>query len=130
MEENYAQALWQMVESGMQPKKAVQALVESVKAHGRDALLPRIARAFERIAARQMKKNALVVSVAHEKDANKAKREVKEILEKIGADSKDLEVSIDDTLIGGWRLEGAGTLVDNSFKRSLLDMYNAATSTI
>jgi F0F1-type ATP synthase delta subunit len=130
MEETYAQALWQMIEGGMQPKKAVHALVESVKAHGRDALLRRIAKAFERIAARQMKKNALVVSVAHEKDANKAKREAKEILEKIGTDSKDLEVKVDETLIGGWRLEGAGTLVDNSFKKSLLDMYNAATSAI
>jgi F0F1-type ATP synthase delta subunit len=130
MEGTYAQALWQMIEGGMQPKKAVHALVESVKAHGREALLPRIARAFERIAERQMRKNTLIVSVAHEKDVNKAKRDVKEVLEKMDTDRKELEVRIDESLIGGWRLEGRGTLVDNSFKKSLLDMYNAATSTI
>ena len=130
MEETYAQALWQMIEAGMQPKKAVHALVESVQAHGRDALLPRIARAFGRIAERQMRKNALIISVAHEKDANKAKRQAKEMLEEAGVDPKDIEVRIDDTLIGGWHLEGRGTLIDNSFKKSLLDMYNAATSSI
>ena len=127
MEQIYAQALWQMIESGTQPKKAVHALVESLKLKGREALLPRIARAFERLAEREMRKNALVVSVAHEKDGSAAKREAKKLLEEMGSDSKDLEVKIDQSLIGGWRLEGNGTLVDRSFKKSLLEMYNHAT---
>ena len=126
MDEQYAQALWQMVEGGMEPKKALHALVESLKIHGREALLPRIARAFERLAARETKKNAVVLSVAHEKDANKAKREVKALLEEIGAASKDLDIRVDGSLIGGWRFEGKGTLVDTSFKKSLLEMYNHA----
>ncbi|HTR18796.1 MAG TPA: F0F1 ATP synthase subunit delta [Candidatus Paceibacterota bacterium] len=126
MEKSYAQALWQLVEEGMEPKKALHALVESLKVRGREALLPRIARAFERLATREMKKNAIIVSVAREKDTHKAKREVKAILEEIGADSKNLDVQLDESLIGGWRLEGKGVLVDKSFKKSLLDMYNLA----
>lgn len=126
MEETYAQALWKMIEGGTQPKKAVQQLVDSLKAHNREALLPRIARAFERIATRQMQKNAVVVIVAHEKDMAKAKREAKAFLDEVGADASDLEGKIDETLIGGWRLEGRGQLVDNSFKKSLLEMYNHA----
>jgi F0F1-type ATP synthase delta subunit len=128
MEQAYAQALWQMIEKGTQPKKALHMLVESLKVRGREALLPRIARAFERLAAREMKKNAVVMSVAHEKDASKAKREVKGLLEEIGADSKDIEIKLDESLIGGWRFEGRGTLVDTSFKKSLLEMYNHATT--
>ena len=56
-----------------------------------------------------------------------AKREAKELLEKIGA-AKDVDVKIDESLIGGWRLEGKGMLVDRSFKKSLLEMYNRATA--
>jgi F0F1-type ATP synthase delta subunit len=126
MEESYAQALMSLIEGGMEPREALHALVESLKIRGREALLPRIARAFERIAAREMKKNAVIVSVAHEKDANGAKKEVKPLLEEIGADSKEVEIRIDESLIGGWRFEGKGVLVDNSFKKSLLDMYNLA----
>lgn len=126
METSYAQALWRLIENGMEPKKALRALVESLKLRGREALLPRIARAFERLAARETKRNAVVVSVAHEKDAHKAKREVKTLLEEIGADSKDVDLHIDASLIGGWRFEGKGMLVDKSFKKSLLEMYNHA----
>lgn len=126
MEQEYAQALWQMIESGTQPKPALHALVESLKARGREMLLPRIARAFERLAARELQKNALVVSVAHEKDSARAKREAKRILDELSVDAKDIDVKTDESLIGGWRLEGRGILIDESFKKKLLDMYNAA----
>jgi|SRR6185312_6441163 len=126
MEQAYAQALWQMIESGMEPKKALHALVETLKSHGREALLPRISRAFSRLAERETRKKAIIVSVAREKDAHGATREAKRVLDEIGADAKDIEVKIDESLIGGWRLEGKGILVDNSFKKSLLDMYNRA----
>ncbi|HEV3245321.1 MAG TPA: F0F1 ATP synthase subunit delta [Candidatus Paceibacterota bacterium] len=128
MEQAYAQALMQLIEGGMQPKKALHALVESLKVKGREALLPRIARAFERLAQREMHKNAVVMSVAKEKDVHAGKRDAKELLETIGAESKDVEVRIDEDLIGGWRLEGRGMLVDRSFKKALLQMYNRATA--
>lgn len=111
----------------MEPKKALHALVESLKARGREALLPRIASAFERLAEREMRKREIVVSVAHEKDGSAAKRDVKKILEEINASAKDIKVAVDESLIGGWRLEGAGVLIDNSFKKSLLEMYTHAT---
>ena len=44
--------------------------------------------------------------------------------------AKDVDVALDDSLIGGWRLEGRGNLVDASFKKSLLDMYNRTTQKI
>lgn len=126
MEQAYAQALWQMIERGMEPKQALRALVASLKARGREALLPRIARAFERLAERETRKNAVIVSVASEKDAAHASREAKRLLDDLKMATNDVEVAIDESLIGGWRLEGKGMLVDHSFKRSLLEMYNHA----
>lgn len=128
METAYAQALWKMVEGGMTPAKAVRALQETLKVHGREALLPRIASAFARIAERETKRSDVVLTVAREKDERRAHKDIKEMLTRMGVEQKDLKTQIDDTLIGGWRLEGKETLVDASYKNQLLELYNRVTA--
>jgi len=136
MESAYAQALWKMVEGGMTPAKAVRALQETLKTHGREALLPRIASAFARIAAREAKRTGVVLTVAREKDERRARSEAKKYLESMDIKSaqggsalgRDLKTQVDDTLIGGWRLEGRETLTDVSYKKALLDLYVRVTS--
>ena len=136
MEQSYAQALWKMVEDGMTPAKAVRALHDTLKAHGREALLSRIASAFTRIAEREAKRSDVVLTVAREKDIHRARLEAKKYLEGMDAKSarggsalgRDLKTQVDDTLIGGWRLEGRETLTDASYKKALLDLYTRVTS--
>lgn len=128
MEQAYAQVLWKMVEGGMTPAKAAHALRDTLKAHGREQLLPRIARAFARIAEREAKKTDVVLSVAREKDERRAHKEIKEMLSRMGVETKALKTQVDDTLIGGWRLEGRETLTDVSYKKALLDLYARVTS--
>jgi F0F1-type ATP synthase delta subunit len=128
MESSYAQALWKVIAGGMTPKKAVDSLHESLAARGRTALMPRIARAFARIAEREEGKSGVTLSVAREKDERKAKSAAKEALENLGVKPADVSVAVDDSLIGGWRLEGRETLVDASFKKQLLDLYARATN--
>lgn len=128
MDKAYAQALWRIVEGGKEPKKAVRALREALISSGREALLPRIARAFARIADRNTSQSSVVVSVAREKDSGAAIRQSSVILKELGTSPKDLKTRVDDTLIGGWRLEGKGTLVDNSYKKHLLSVYNRLTN--
>ena len=127
MEHAYAEALWKMVEGGMDAQKAVSTLRETLARHGREALLPRIGRAFARIALRAERKKGSTLSVAEEKDAAGAKRAAKDVLETMQVDADDVNVQIDDTLIGGWRLEGRERLFDASYKKALLLIYNRAT---
>jgi len=35
---------------------------------------------------------------------------------------------VDESLIGGWRLEGKETLVDASYKRELLELFNRSVN--
>ena len=128
METAYAQALWKMVEDGMTPAKAVRALHEVLKAHGREALLPRIASAFTRIAERETKRSDVILTVAREKDERRAHKEVKELLSAMGVGVEDLKTQVDDTLIGGWRLEGREQWVDASYKNQLLELYSRVTA--
>ncbi len=127
MEKTYAQALWDMVEGGMKPREAVAKLHQTLAAARRGNLLPRIARAFGRIAERQARKHEIVLSVARAKDEYRAKRDVKSILKELKARASDLTIKVDDTLIGGWRLEGKERLHDAGFKKYLLSIYNRTT---
>jgi F0F1-type ATP synthase delta subunit len=127
MEQIYAQVLWQLIERGTEPKEAVHALREILQTRGREALLPKIALAFERLAARENRKNALTLFVAREKDGRAAKAEAKKLLSEWDLEKQNVALAEDETLIGGWRLEGREHLVDASYKKYLLGMYNAAT---
>ena len=110
----------------MEYKKAVSRLREILVSHGRESLLPRIGKAFEKIAERESKKTDVQLSIAHEKDERSARVAVKDVLAKLKIKTDDLKTRVDPTLVGGWRLEGNGTLVDASYKKALVEMYNRA----
>jgi len=126
MEQAYAMALWKVIENGKEPKTAVAALRSALKERGRAALLPRIGRAFERFAAREHTKNVLKISLSNMNDS-RAHKEAVSALSKLNVSGTDIEVRSDDLLIGGWRVEGKGYLLDASFKKHLLSIYNRTT---
>ncbi len=126
LEQSYATALVRSVSAGKNPKEAVAAIREILVRRGRLALLPRIARAFERIAARERMHNTLTLTVAPS-HAVHAKKEAKEVLAALKIEADDFETKTDETLIGGWRLEGRDYLFDASFKKHLLSIYNRIT---
>ncbi len=115
METTYARALWNLIANGMKHAEAVKAIAASLEARGRSALMPRVARAFERIAAREMGRTQTVLTVAKEEDAKRAM---------LASGAAEADVIVDPTLIGGWRLMTRDTLVDASWKKHLLSMYN------
>lgn len=121
--EAYAQALWQSVQRGTAPTSAVAGLIETLKAHGRTALLPKIARAIVRIGAREAARTDVVLSIARAKDERTAKRAAGKFLSELGVAVRDAKTAVDENLIGGWRLEGREHLVDASYKKSLLSIY-------
>lgn len=119
METAYAQALYDAVMKGTDPKKAVSALRDRLVRESRLALMPRIARAFTRIAERDTSRSGARVYVAREHDAKAAFT---------ASGVNEADVIVDETLIGGWRLETADTLVDASYKRHLLNLFNRVTA--
>lgn len=127
METAYAQALWKIIGAGTAPKRAITQLRDNLALRGRLALLPRIARAFARHAERERARNTLTLSVGAA-GAAEAKREAKAVLSGMHIDQRDVETIVDETLIGGWRLEGREYLYDASYKKFLLGMYNRLTN--
>ena len=123
MDKAYATALWKIIESGVTAKKGVMTLHEALVARGRIGLLPRIAKAFARLASRAEMKDSVVLKIARERDKKTAFKEVKSLLADESIKSSEVRTSIDENLIGGWRLEGRELLRDASYKKQLLDIY-------
>ena len=114
MEKLYAQALWKAIENGRSPKEAIESLAKILKRQGRIDLMSKIAKAFARLAEANRSRGARIY-VAQRHDAVHAMK---------AAGVEKADICVDESLIGGWRLEGAGQLVDRSFKKYLLDIYN------
>lgn len=100
---------------------AVTKLILHLKSAGRMKMLPQIARELRKVAARR---HALrpFVEVAHEKEAPFALRAAAE------AGIVTRHVSVNHSLIHGWRARSAGKLVDRSAKRALLHIYQNVTT--
>lgn len=124
MEQAYAQALKELIDAGKSPKQAVSLIHTSLKARGRSGLISRVGHAFAQLIAREERKSGITLLIARAADEKTAKKEAAAFIPK----EAEVVVRIDDGLIGGWRLEGGGQVVDASFKKHLLSMYNHATN--
>ncbi len=118
--EHYAHALARLIAGGDTPHKAVQKTHELLKTQKREHMLPQIARSFARIMQVEYLKNRSVLAIARVKDESRARKE---------SGAKDAELVLDETLIGGWRLEAQGVLQDASWKHHLLNIYKNTTRT-
>lgn len=107
-----------LIEQGTSPKDAVGAVTKALRARGREALVPRVGRAFERLATRAVERTQTRIMVARTEDAVHAQK---------AAGVSHAKVTVDESLIGGWRIEKEGMLSDDSYKRHLLDIYHRAT---
>lgn len=118
MEQTYAHALMRLTAKGISPSDAVASIASALRARGRIALLPRVGRAYARLTARFAQKNTTRIAVARTEDSVMALKV---------ASASEATINIDDSLIGGWRIEQADTLRDASYKKYLLEIYNRAT---
>jgi F0F1-type ATP synthase delta subunit len=105
----------------------VRAMHDKLKTEGREALMPRIAKAFERLSARMNERDIVTLTIADKAHEHGAITEATRAITNTAIDKKDIAVRLDSTLIGGWRLEGREVLVDESYKKHLLAIYTRAT---
>lgn len=117
MEDSYAQAVLNASrQPGASDAQVVENLVAHLKREGRMKLLPAILRALTRLQARHAQ---AVVEVASESDAAEA------LAQAAAHGIADATVSVNPSLIRGWRARSASMLVDRSGKRALIDLYRS-----
>jgi len=122
MEKQYAQAIAHMhATSDKDEATLVSGLVRHLKATGRLKLLPRIVLELKNLSLRTAKL-APLLEVATSGEESRAKESLKQqgvVVE---------NVSVNPSLIRGWRARADGLLWDHSAKRALTDIYKQITN--
>lgn len=119
MEQAYVQAITSLLKSGMNEEELFTKLVAHLNETGRMKILPQLLRELKTEEKRRESKGPLleVASTAEAKEAEEA-------IKKQGIDAKAV---VNEDLITGWRLTTADTLIDQSGKHALIDLYRKVT---
>lgn len=130
----YAEALVSVLEKNEKAsKKEIADIVERfhalVKARGHEGLLKFIPRELSRIAERRAEDNRVTLVTADSKSRSKWDHAYDHYV-KEGIISKDSPKHdlVDENIVGGFQIRTKDTLIDGSYKKSLLDLYKNITS--
>lgn len=115
MQKAYAQALDLLIKDGVSEADAAEKLLTHLKASGRTKLLPQLLRELKTQVKRRQKRGVILeaASPVEAKLAEEAARR----------EGVTAQAVINPALIRGWRLATADTLIDQSGKRALIDLY-------
>lgn len=121
---DYIQATYEVLKNGQDTTRTLQSLQKYLTKRGLQKMYPAILRGLaEKVALRN--KNVIPkVIVAREKDLQRHRSEIGDVLHQLGMSEKP-ETHIDASLIGGFIIKGAHTRVDQSFKNKLLHAYRS-----
>ncbi len=118
--ELYAKALKKLLSEGFDVNDAFANFIKVLKRRGAIGLLPKIVLQLESMEMREQAYKP-TLSVARDSDFTMATKDAV-----VGV--LPVEKVIDKTLIGGYKIEQNGTLIDTSYKGVLLDLYRKITN--
>lgn len=130
----YAEALYgalqgKEVKIESDSKKVFTRFRKVLSTRGHDRLLPFVAHELEKIMAREKDKNEVVLVTADNKSVSKWSHAYdhykKEGIIPKGATCRDV---VDETIVGGYQIRTKDTLIDGSYKKSLVELYRNITN--
>ena len=122
--ENYAKALISAAKTEKDTDALLAHFLDVLKKRGVLGLLPKILTILEHAINRDKSQKATLV-LARDSDKDKILEAVGDDFGKISTLKEDLNIKIDESIIGGYRLETSGDLIDESYKSRLLSIYRA-----
>lgn len=130
----YAEALYGALQEGhvmseSDSKKVITRFRNVVSLRGHNKLLPFVAREFEKIIIREKIKKEVTLITADTKSQSKWAHAY-DHYEKEGIMPKDAmrRNAVDESIVGGFQIRTKGTLVDGSYKKSLIELYRKVTN--
>lgn len=125
---NYAAALIALEREGFDADAAMRGLMRTLKQRGHERLLPAIGRALTAHAARNAAGRSARIIVARSSDAKTFARDIAEAADSLAVSPASLAVETDEAIIGGFVIATPEKRYDASYRRSLIDIYRAATA--
>ena len=115
---NFAKAYAQIIREKEGEAPFLKKLLDFMRAKGHLSLVPEIVRILER---EPDTKNVTKVVLARESDKKKFSHAIKEAVSEIG--SGETEEVTDPKIVGGYIVRGGGKVLDRSFRKALVDIY-------
>ncbi len=124
LEESYAVALFESLDgkNSTQANSVLKSFFSVVLKKGHRNLLPRIAKAFERICSNYKGSRVIKIFVSEEGKTIVPKETI--LMFSNNAEEIPVYETQDSTIIGGYVAKGKGLRVDGSYKTSLLSLYS------
>lgn len=122
--EIYAKTLFESAKekSKHDTDRIVEKFITILKRRGHMSILPRISRQISRIVFEEERKGGAIAVFASLEDKKRLSEKVKKEASVLGFDGV-LKERIDEALVGGYQLRIGSALVDASYKRALLALY-------
>ena len=117
----YASALYSATQglNKEDTEKRVKVFIELVKSRGHERLLPSLSSSYEKRLSQKVDK--VTLTVASDKDLKRTKEEIRDLSGEFNL--QDLDVKVDELLVGGYVLKSQNNLYDKSYRRALKKLY-------
>jgi len=112
---NYAQALKQALYKEDDFEKIWQNFLMVLKKRGVLKLLPKILAVLEKDLNQKSERKLLTIATEKDRENIIIKNNI----------APEVQVKVDNSILGGYRLESPGELLDASYKTKLLELYRA-----
>lgn len=128
LEHDYARAIVALQEEGADDAKIASGLARVLTARGHERLVPRIDRALTSLRVRSDKRNARVLRVSTNADAEKHKKEIADAIASLGDGAQKYETVVDERIVGGFILASGTMMFDASYRTALITLYRTITA--
>jgi F0F1-type ATP synthase delta subunit len=120
---SYAQALEIALRKKSEDVQAqlVKNFLVILRSRGHQKLLPNIVHELEKRLTREQE--SVKILFAREEDKIRYKENIQADLLEIAKEKEEQSQEIDEKLVGGYRVETKNILIDRSYKRALIDLY-------
>ncbi|MBI3671640.1 F0F1 ATP synthase subunit delta [Candidatus Azambacteria bacterium] len=125
LEEKYAKALYELAKDKTEneKKKLFLNFVGLLQKNGHHSLMGKILKSYEKISIEKNISDSVELVVADLKFKEQYKKEIKNNKEYIDAKA-EMNVVEDGSIIGGFILRSKSVVIDGSYRKALLDLYN------
>lgn len=122
----YAHALYKALKDSTDTEVLINNFVEILKSRGHYKLLPEILRVYK-VVEEKNGESKPIIFVSKKTDLELFEEKINEYKKEFNI-SSDVDVVIDETLVGGFTLRTSDKIIDSSYKKSLLDLYRLITT--
>jgi F0F1-type ATP synthase delta subunit len=106
----------------------VDRFVALITERGHARLLPSVVREYEKIVHERSTSEETHVRVARASDTEKYKNHIERDLATLTVQGQPTNVTVDESVVGGYSIEAYGTRIDRTYKQALVELYSSLTN--